>query len=232
MSAGLARISLARVDIALALLASVSAEAICALALATDGGITDDLSPSSPVAILLATEDVGATSADLRCAWLLQWSEPCLTCLWSAEARSDFEPPAAFSVLAAACGGPAKHTKSPDTNINAERPLALIVIGNLPIASPRGRNEPIGRVHSGAEKGNLLATRGENGAPAPHRTSGPGRFGGVIFLKPCDGCQAKPINVMSLPGRNRLSCFPDARRGDPDRSEVSDHDFVIEVSRK
>jgi hypothetical protein len=51
--------------------------------------------------------------------------------LWSAEARSDFELAVASSAPVAACDGPAKHTKSPAANINAERPLALTVIGNL-----------------------------------------------------------------------------------------------------
>jgi hypothetical protein len=63
--------------------------------------------------------------------------------LWSAGARSDFEPAAAFSAPVAACDDPAKHTKSPVTNINAERPLALIVIWQSPrSARPGAKKDP------------------------------------------------------------------------------------------
>jgi hypothetical protein len=48
-------------------------------------------------------------------------------------AVSGFELAVVLSALAgAACDDPAKHTKSPAASINAQRPLALIVIGNLP----------------------------------------------------------------------------------------------------
>jgi hypothetical protein len=78
--------------------------------------------------------------------------------LWSAtavlEARSDFEPATALSAAVAACDGPAKHTKSPVATINAERPLALIVIGNLPMCQPPdGGKKPRGVSAAGQKKG-------------------------------------------------------------------------------
>src|ERR1700738_3140584 len=81
-------------------------------------------------------------------------------------ALSGFELTPPLAASGPACDGPAKHTKSPIASINAERPLALIVIGNLPICQPPKRNENSGRVHSGAEKGNLRAGAGESRAGA------------------------------------------------------------------
>src|SRR5712691_403105 len=80
LSAAACRISLARVDMALALPSGVSADASCALALATDGGIAVETPPAaaatSVASALLAGDDFSATLPDVRCA--CQWREPCL----------------------------------------------------------------------------------------------------------------------------------------------------------
>jgi hypothetical protein len=56
---------------------------------------------------------------------------------------SDFALAAALSVLAAACDGPAKHTKTPVASINAERPLALIFIWKSPLCQPpKAQSDP------------------------------------------------------------------------------------------
>src|ERR1019366_2580110 len=145
------RLSVARADMALALAVGVSADVSCALALATDGGIADEWSPPSAAtsfaAAFLSTEDFSASLPNLRCAYFFEWREPCLAYLLSAmgapAALSDFEPAVALSVPAAACDGPAKHTKSPVASINAERPLALIVIWQSPhLPAPKNEMRP------------------------------------------------------------------------------------------
>jgi hypothetical protein len=72
-----------------------------------------------------------------------------------ASARSsDFPLAAALSALAAACDGPAKQTKITVASINAERPLALIFIANLPILpAPKSAMSPWGVSAAGQKKG-------------------------------------------------------------------------------
>src|ERR1700731_1019607 len=113
-----------------------STDGSCALALATDGGIAVWSSPSSAASALASADGFSATLPDLRWAYFLRWREPCLAYLSSAtgaSAVSGVAPAAVLFAPAAACDGPAKHTKSPVASIKAERPLALIIIGNLPI---------------------------------------------------------------------------------------------------
>src|SRR5882724_13066243 len=78
-------------------------------------------------------------------------------------ALSGFELAAASSAPVAAGDGPARHTKSPVASINAERPLALIVIGNLPICPPPKRNEPPRVSATGQKKGIFARVRAKAG---------------------------------------------------------------------
>ena len=67
----------------------------------------------------------------------------------------------ASRALAAACEGPAKHIQSPAARINAERPLALMVIWQSPhLPAARSEMRPSRHVRSGAKKGNLRAKSG------------------------------------------------------------------------
>src|SRR5260370_30813613 len=132
-----------------------SAEASRALALATQSGIAGDvhelslfLSGTSVASVLSAPDLATTTLPDLRSAWLFQWREPCLADFFDATGApavsSDFALAAALSALAAACDGPAKHTKSPVARINAERPLALIFISQSPhLPAPKGAMRPL-----------------------------------------------------------------------------------------
>jgi hypothetical protein len=86
-------------------------------------------------------------------------------------ALSGFVLAVVVSVPTAACEGPARHTKIPVASINAERPVALIIIWQSPHLPVPKRNETLTRVHSGAKKGNLRASPGEKGATASRRTS-------------------------------------------------------------
>src|SRR6195952_1585656 len=135
-------------DSAVALSAGASADASCALALATEGGSEDELPSSFGAAsassvfffseiffsevFTASVESREATFADLRC------DDTCFQCrdflvnLFSATGG-----PAAVSVLdavtppsasSAACNGPDTHTQNPAAMINAERPLALMFI--------------------------------------------------------------------------------------------------------
>src|SRR5260370_1334031 len=192
------RISLGGADIALAWPVGVSADANCALELATEGGIAVEPSPSlsatSGASAFLAVEDFSATLLDLRCAYFFEWRAPRLAYLFSARgapaAVSGSEVTAALSAPGSACDGPAKHTKSPVASISAECPLALIVIGNLPICQPPKRNETSRRVRSGAEKGNLRASPGERRATIVPRAVSMHLFA-RSFRHQFDGCQRK-----------------------------------------
>src|SRR5882724_1940302 len=151
LSAAACRISLARVDMALALPSGVSADASFALALATDGGIALETPPSSAAASVAsafpARDDFSATLPELRCACLFKWREPCLAYFLTATNSSaprpdsvlaDFESVTALSSAPAATGdGPAKHAKSPVASINTGRALVLMVIYNLSTDQPR-----------------------------------------------------------------------------------------------
>lgn len=171
------RMLLARAVIALALLSGVSADAILALALAIDeesveGTADAELPLSSDVVVLAATallsaDDFCASLLDLRCEIFLRWRAPGLAYLLSAKGAvpDDVEFAAVSSV--AACDGPARHIHNPVARINAERPLALMIILAIsPFASSRKRNETPRRGQSAAKKGNLRTTPGETGAIA------------------------------------------------------------------
>ena len=99
---------LAFADIALALSAGASAEASCALALATDGGIVVErpVSSSAISVAFLPVEDFSAALPDFRCAYFFQWREPCLVYFFVAAgapaAVSDF---ALAAAPGAACDG-------------------------------------------------------------------------------------------------------------------------------
>ena len=109
---------MARADIALALPVGVSADASCALALATEGGIAVEpaslLAAASASVAFLSAVDFSAVLLDLRCAWrdLVNFfsaigAPACLGCLVS-------KPQVvASSAPSAACSGPAKHAQIP-----------------------------------------------------------------------------------------------------------------------
>src|SRR6202051_1539394 len=155
-----------------------------ALALATDGGMSDDagggvddLSASAAATSLaraflssLSSVDFSATMLDRWCASLLQVREPCLVYLLSAIGAPAVELAVVASLPAAAGDGPAKHTQSPATSINAERPLPLIFIRQSPHLPVPRRNETSPRGHSAAKKGNLRASPGKSGAIASCRS--------------------------------------------------------------
>jgi hypothetical protein len=69
----------------------------------------------------------------------------------------------ALSAPSAACNGPEKHAQIPAAMINAERPLALIVIGNLPILlalpAPETQGDPHGVSAAGQKKGIFARVR-------------------------------------------------------------------------
>jgi hypothetical protein len=136
---------------ALALPAGMSADASWALALATDGGSADELPPSSSATSVV---DFSASLLDLRCATFFQWRELCLAYLFDATGVADFEVVAALSALAAACDGPAKHTHNPVASINAERPLALIIMWQSPhLPAPESEMRPRRVSTAGQKKG-------------------------------------------------------------------------------
>ncbi|MDP1585942.1 MAG: hypothetical protein Q8M18_21205 [Bradyrhizobium sp.] len=136
-------------DIALALPAGTS-EFSRALALATDGGIVVEplpltsatsVSSGSSVAFLSA-EDFSAALPDFRCACFFEWRGLVylLSAIGAPAVFSDFEVAIAVSSPGSACDGPAKHIKSPVARINAERPLALMIIWQSPhLPSPKAK---------------------------------------------------------------------------------------------
>src|SRR5882757_1213542 len=66
----------------------------------------------------------------------------------------------ALSAPSAACSGPEKHAQIPAAMINAERPLALIVIGNLPILpAPKAQGE----LRACPQRGKKRESSGESG---------------------------------------------------------------------
>src|SRR5258706_16403205 len=155
-----------------------SAEASRALALAPQSGLAGDvhelplvLSGTSVASVLSAPNFTSTTLPDLRSAWLFQWREPFLADFFGATGApavsSDLALAAALSALAAACDGPAKHTKSPDARINAERRLASIFIWQSPhLPAPKGAMRPWGVSAAGQKKGNLRAAAGKSTAAA------------------------------------------------------------------
>src|SRR6266852_5041366 len=151
------RILLARTDIARALPSGTSEDGNCAWALATDGGIADELSLSSAAArslpaAFLSVEDFSATSLDLRCAYFFQWC--LLRVMGAAAALSGVALAAALFAPAAAWDGPAKHTQSPVASINAECPLALIIIWQSPhLPAPKSEMRPHGMSAARRKKG-------------------------------------------------------------------------------
>jgi hypothetical protein len=106
----------------------------------------------------------------------------------------------ALSAPSAACNGPEKHAQIPAAMINAERPLALIVIGNLPIFLPtpetqgdptacpqRGRKRESSR-ESGQKRGNSLYCA-SNSRP----------LAGEVVLESMQRMSGVANDVMSLP---------------------------------
>ena len=177
-SAGLSVVAisivLAFADIALALSAGASADVNCALALATEAGIAAGVSPAaSATSAFLVSSDFEATWLDLRCADRFQCRELCLMAL-PAVAPSDFKIVAVLSALAAIVGdGPAKHTNSPVAKINAERPLALIVMWQSPhLPAPESEMSPRCVSTAGQKKGIFGLDR----AKAGQRRRTVGRF--------------------------------------------------------
>src|SRR4051812_17605168 len=208
-SAGLSalaiRIALARAVIAPAL--SDGASASSALALATVGATVAGTSPlasaTSLSAAFVLADDFSAVRLYLRCAYRFQWREPCLADLVTATA-SAFE--VAASVAAVVQDTPAKHTKSPVATIKAERPLALIFIGNLPSCPIPARKKTLLRVHSGAEKGNLRATTGESRARSSTAFA---QFAGWRIRRVIDATDASQADRCYEPCRRTLpSRFP------------------------
>src|SRR6266404_5631822 len=130
-------------------------------------------------------------------------------------ALSGFELTAVLSVPGSACDGPAKHTKNPVASINAERPLALIVIGNLPICQPPKRNETSRRVRSGAERGNLRASPGESRATIVPRAPPKHLFVREIFSESMRRVPAGSIDVMSPAGAGFAIVIPERGREGP-----------------
>src|SRR5260370_17379568 len=141
-----------------------SAEASRALALATQSGIAGEvhelalfLTRNSVASLLSAPDFTSTTLPDLRSAWLFQWREPFLADFFGATGApavsSDWALAAALSALAPACDGPAKHTKSPDARINAERRLASIFICQSPhLPTPKGAMRPSAASAAGQNK--------------------------------------------------------------------------------
>jgi hypothetical protein len=87
---------------------------------------------------------------------------------------SDFKIVAVLSALAAIVGdGPAKHTNSPVASINAERPLALIIIWQSPhLPAPESEMSPRCVSTAGQKKGIF----GQDRAKAGQRRRTVGRF--------------------------------------------------------
>jgi hypothetical protein len=65
-----------------------------------------------------------------------------------------------------ASSGAQKHRDDTAAAINSDRVPALSIMWRLPFASPRLQNETSSRVRSGAKKGNLQVSPGENRAAA------------------------------------------------------------------
>jgi hypothetical protein len=77
---------------------------------------------------------------------------------------SGFEPAIALSLLIAACNGATKHTKRPVANINAERPLAMIVIWQSPhLPVPESEMRTCGVFAAGQKKGIFGPVRAKAG---------------------------------------------------------------------
>jgi hypothetical protein len=123
-------------------------------------------------------------------------------------AVSDFDATALSPPAALAGNGPAKHTKSPAATINAERPLALIVIWQSPhLPAPNGEMRPC-RVSAARQKKGIF---GQHGAKAGQRAV---FFAGRIFPgqgKAALRVRAGTIDGMSLPVSEPASRFRGGR---------------------
>src|SRR3954469_3279681 len=116
--------------LSLALSAGASAAVSCALALATEAGIAVGVSPAAlATSVLVVSAAVDGTLPGLRCPSRFNCRVVGLTDFADA-ALSDFEVGSAPAAII--CDGPAKHTNSPVASINAERPLALIIMWQSP----------------------------------------------------------------------------------------------------
>ena len=182
-----------------------------ALALATDGGIADERSPSSAVsAVLLPAEAFSATLPAFRCAYFFEWFA-CPANLWSATgvpAVSDCAA-AVVSSAAAACDGPAKHTKSPAARINAERPLALLIMRNLPNLPAPGAERRPRRVSAARQKKGIFGLHRAKAGQSPAASSGSfGRVSPAAIEPPGASGTDRCYEPQPEAGQRRLR-FPD-----------------------
>jgi hypothetical protein len=120
---------------------------------------------------------------------------------------------------------PAKHTNKPVATINAERPLALIIIGNLPICpNPRSKRDCAACSQRGKKRESSGNTGRKQGKPASvGRALAPRRALAVRNANGPRGMRAARIDGMSL----RVDGL--SRDSSPD---WLDHDFVIVAIRR
>jgi len=97
-----------------------------------------------------------------------------------AVAVSDFDAAALSPPAARAGNGPAKQTRSPAATIKAERPLALIIIGNLPNLPAPDREKRPCRVSAARQKKGIF---GQHRAKAGQCIAARGIFRRRIFEK-------------------------------------------------
>ena len=150
-----------------------------------------------------------------RVAWQARISPPpCRTCdarTFSSGAMAfrcllyfgcaDFEVAVALSAVVAACDGPAKHTHSPVASINAERPLALIIIWQSPhLPVPRRERRPARVSTARQKKGIFGRTPGENRAAAFRTYARFRRAAKSCVRESMPRVQPGPNDVMSLRG--------------------------------
>jgi hypothetical protein len=195
---------------ALALSPDGSAEAICALALATDAGIADTLgsaaSFSTAFLVSLLSEDFEPAFAYLRWAIRFPLREDCLPDV----AISDFDAAAGSLLAPAALDGdcPANHTNSPAVSIKAERPLALIVIWQSPhLPAPIRAKRPRRVSRARQKKGIFGQLPAKAGQLHCIERLFPGIFLAPACLEPRRRVRARAIDVMSLPGREPSGRF-------------------------
>jgi hypothetical protein len=192
-------------DIALALSGEASADVNSALAFATEAGIGAgvSLAVSATSSVFLVSSDFAATLADLCDADRFQCRDACLADL-AAVALSDFTIVAVLSALAAIVGdGPAKHTNNPVASINAERPLALIIMWQSPhFARPQSEMRPCRVSTAGRKKGIFGLDRAKAGQRRSNRPAIPPQSFRTDVDDGWRWVLGGAIDVMSLPGWN------------------------------
>src|SRR5882757_6494485 len=130
----------------------------------------------------------------------------------------------ALSAPSAACSGPEKHAQIPAAMIKAERPLALIVIGNLPMLPDP---EAQGELRACPQRGKKRESSGESGRKQGSAAAGRAiRYNPEMFWTRA-AVSAGPNDAMRLPKPISSSPIP-AQDGDPYASGVN-HDFVIDA---